>query len=212
MRKAFVALGIILVFAGVIVTSASTIATEKSERSTVATAPRNSWEVSGRLNEGDKLSVEFNPPNLDELLVPDPTLKLLVEVTDSHGGKTVFEVEFKRGFGGNTLLNNVTVVSKEDGLTVSDPPIQEVGGTVPYTDDYLANITTRKTARYITPTEGEEYWAPSNLRLVKEVVHKEYPYLFGLPIGILLVVVGGSLSFWGVRSSKRKLRSRKKKR
>jgi len=210
MRKALVALGIIMVFAGVIVTSASAIPTEKSERSTVATAPRNEWEISGRFNGGDKLSVEFNPPNLDELLVPEPTLKLLVEVADSDGGKTVFEVEFKRGFGGNTILNNVTVVSKEDGLTVSDPPT-EVGGIVPYTDDYLANITTRKTARYITPRE-EEYWAPSNLRLVKEVVHKEYPYLLPiLPIGILLMVVGGSISFLGVRSSKRKLRSRKKK-
>jgi len=210
MRKAFVALGIILLFAGVIVTSASAIPTEKSERSTVATAPRNEWEISGRLDEGNKLSVEFNPPNLDELLVPEPALKLRVEVTNSHGGKTVFEMEFKRGFGGNTVLNNVTVVSKEDGLAVSNPPT-EVGGIVPYTDDYLANITTRKTARYITPRE-EEFWAPSNLRLVKEVVHKEYPYLFVLPIGIMLMVVGGSSSFWGVRSSKRKLQSRKKKR
>jgi len=210
MRKAFVAWGIILLFAGVIVTSASAVPTEKSERSTVATALRNEWEISGRLNEGDKLSVEFNPPDLDELLVPEPTLKLLVEVTDSHEGKTVFEMEFKRGFGGNTILNNITVVSKEDGLTVSNPPT-EVGGIVPYTGDYLANITTRKSARYSMPRE-EEFWAPSNLRLVKEVVHKEYPYLFVLPIGIMLMVVGGSLSFWGVRSSKRKLRSRKKER
>jgi len=210
MRKAFVALGIILLFAGVIVTSASAIPTEKSERSTVATAPRNEWEISGRLNEGNKLSVEFNPPDLDELLVPEPTLKLLVEVTDPHGGKTVFEMEFKTGFGGNTVLNNITLVSKEDGLTVSNPPT-EVGGIVPCTGDYLANITTRKTARYITPRE-EEFWAPSNLRLVKEVVHKEYPYLFVLPIGVMLMVVGGSLLFWGVRSSKRKLRLRKKKR
>jgi hypothetical protein len=211
MRKAFVVLGIILLFAGVIVTSASAIPTEKSERSTVATAPLNEWEISGRLDEGNKLSVEFNPPDLDELLVPEPTLKLLVEVTAvSHGGKTVFEMEFKGGFGGNTVLNNVTVVSKEDGLAVSNPPT-EVGGIVPYTDDYLANITTRKTARYITPSE-EEFWAPSGLKIVKEVVHKEYPYLFVLPIGIMLMVVGGSLSFWGVRSLERKLRSRRKKR
>lgn len=201
MRKAFVALGIILVFTGVIVASVSTMPTEKSERSTVATAPQNSWEVSGRVDEGDKLSVEFNPPDLDELLFPEPTLKLLVEVTDCHGGKTVFEMEFKRGFGGKTVLYNLTVVSKEDGLTVSDSPI-EVGGIVSRTDDYLANITTRR------------FWGPpSNLRLVTEVVHKEYPYFFVLlPIGILLLVVGGFLSFWGARSSKRKLRSRKGKR
>lgn len=211
MRKAFVAFGIILVFAGVIVTFASIMPTEKSERSTVATAPRNKWEVSGRFNENEQLSVEFMPPNLDELLISDSTLKLLVEVRASaRGGKTVFEMEFRGGFGGKTILYNLTLVSKEDGLTVSNPPT-EVGGIVPYTDDYLANITTRERVRYITP-RAEEFWAPSNLRLVKEVVHKEYPYLFVWPIGILLLVVGGSLSFWGVRSSKRKLRSRKKKR
>jgi len=210
LRKAFVALGIIIVFAGVIAVSASTMRTEKSERFTVATAPLNSWEVSGRFDEGDILSVEFNPPDLNELLVPEPTLKLLVEVTDSQGGKTVFELEFKQGSSGNTVLYNVTVVSKEDGLTVSDPPT-EVGGVVSYTDDYLANITTRKMARYIVRRE-EEYWSPRNLALVKEMVYKEYPYLLVLLIGVVLVVVGVSLLFLGLRRSKQKLWSLKKKR
>jgi len=207
MKKALVIFGIILVFAGVIVASTSVIHTEESERSTVATAPPNEWEVSGPFNKGDMLSVEFVPPNLNELVIADSNLKLSVEVADSHGGKTVFEMEFSQtGFGGSTILKNLTIVSNEDGLTASNPPT-EVGGIVPHTDDYSANIT-RVRVSYIAPGEG--FWVPSNLKLVKEVVCKEYPYLFALPIGIILMVVGGCLSFWGATSSKQMLRARRK--
>lgn len=197
MGKAFVAFGIILVFAGVIVASASTMPTETSEVSTVATAP-DKWEVSGLFDENEKLLVSFTKPELDELTIPDPYLKVRVEITGPQGGKTVFELEFRRGFGGETMLYNLTLVSNEDGLTISDP--WEVGGIVPYSGNYLANITTRR------------LWGPpTNLWLEAEVFHKEYPYLFVLPIGIPLAVVGGSLSFLSVRSSKRKPRSKIKK-
>jgi len=211
MRKDLVAFGIILMFAGVIVVSISTNPVERSERAIVAEAPvNNRWEVSAPFNKGEKLSVEFTPPNLDEVIVFDHTLKLVVEISSSQAGKTVFEIEFKK-IGDKTVLSNITLVSKDDGLKVSDPPI-EVGGIVPFTDNYLANITTRKNARYTSPGKGE-YWVPENLRLVKEVAYKEYPYLFVLPIGILLIAVGGSLSLWGSRrSSKYKPLSRTKKR
>lgn len=199
MSKTFVILGIILLFAGVIVASASTMPTEKSESSTVATA-LNTWEVSGQFFKDEKLLFSFTKPELDEIMFPEPTLKLRVEVTGPQGSKTVFELEFKRGFGGETMLYNSTVILNEDGLAVSDN-LQEVGGIVPYAGNYLANITTRR------------FWGPpANFMLEKEVFHKEYPYLFVLPIGIPLAVVGGSLSFLGVRSSKHKLRSKIKKR
>jgi len=207
MRKGFVVFGVILVLAGFIVALASAIPAEKTVRSVVATAPRNEWGVLGRFNEGDMLSVEFVPPDLDELVIMDSTLKLLVEITSSAGGKTGFEMEFRRGFGGNTILYNLTLVLNEDGLTVSDSPT-EVGGVVLYTGDYLANVTDPK-VRYIMPGE-DEFWAPGSLQLVKFVVDKEYPYLSVLPIGVVLAVVGGLLSLWGLRSSKRKLQSRKK--
>jgi len=201
MRKAFLALGIILLFAGVIVAAASTMATETPEQSIVTTAPSNSWEVSGEFIKNDKLVVDFTPPNMQELMIPEPTLIVHVEVTGPYGSKTVFQMEFAQGVGmqSATYLKNLTVVSNEDGLIVSDS-LDEVGGNVPYTGNYSANITTRR------------LWGPpSVLMLKKEFVHKEYPYLFVLPIGIPLAVVGGSLSFLSARSSRRKLRPKIKK-
>jgi hypothetical protein len=199
MNRSFVVLGIVLLFTGVIVASASTMATETPESSIVKTTT-NAWEISGLFGENEKLLVDFTPPNMEQLIIPEPTLKLHVEITGPYESKTVFELEFaQRGFEGATVLWNLTVVLNENGLTVSDS-MDEVGGIVPYAGNYSANITTRR------------WWGPpASLTLHAEVVHKEYPYLFGLAIGMPLAVVGGSLSFYSVRNSKRKLRSRIKR-
>lgn len=202
MNKAFVALGIILLFAGVIAASASTMATEKSEVSPVDTASK-AWEISGQYFKGEKLLFSFATPELDNP-IPEYPLKIRVEVTGPQGSKTVFELEYKPTSledPTRLYLYNITVTLNEDGLTVSDILTEKNGGIVPYDGNYLANITTRR------------LWGPpQNLMLEKEVFHNEYPYLFVLPIGVPLAVVGGSLSFLSVRSSKRKLRSRTKKR
>lgn len=198
MNKAYVILGIILLSAGVIVASASTMSTETSTVSTVNSA-LEAWEVSGQFDKNEKLLVSFTKPDLDKVTVIDTYLDLRVEVTGPQGSKTVFGLEFRRGFGGETMLYNLTVILNEDGLTTTDP--WEVGGIVPYTGSYVANITTRKLG----------WGPPDSLVLDREVFHKEYPYLFVLPIGIPIAVVGGSLSFLSVRSSKRKLRPKTKK-
>jgi hypothetical protein len=191
--------GIVLLFAGVIIASASTITNETSESSTVNTAT-NAWEISGVFDKNEKLLVDFTPPDMSQLMIPEPTLKLRVEITGPYESKTVFEMEFaQRGFEGRTVLWNLTIILNENGLTVGDS-VDEVGGIVPYAGNYSANITTRR------------WWGPpASLTLSAEVVHKEHPYLFGLAIGIPLAVVGGSLSFYSVRNPKRKLRSRNKK-
>jgi hypothetical protein len=201
MRKAFLVLGIILLFSGVIVASASTMATETQDYPVVATAPSGSWEVSGVFNKNEKLIVDFTPPDMQQLMIPEPSLIVLIEVTGPYGSKTIFQEEFAQGVGmqSGTYIKNLTVITNEDGLIISDP-LNEVSGNVPYTGNYSANITTRR------------LWGPPTLlTLKKEVIHREYPYLFVLLIGIPLAVVGGSLSFLSARSSRRKLRPKIKK-
>lgn len=197
MRKALVALGIVLVFAGVIVASVSVTATEKPPYTTTITTAQNQWEVGpGRFKKGEKLLVYFFPPP-DLERYPDPSAKISVEITGPRGGKTVFLVNFSRQFG-KSVPPEFYLISNEDGLTVSNPP-NELGGFVRYTGDYWANITTRR------------LWdVPRTLELSLEIVDKEHPYLFVLPMGIALIVVGGCLSIWGAKSSKRRVRSRVK--
>jgi len=205
MRKTFVAFGIILLFVGVIVASASTtlLAEEKSHFSTRASV-KDSWEVGpAPYKRNERLMVDFLPPNPEyDYLIPTYPLKIVVEITSSHGNKTVFEVIFKE-IGGKLAPPEVNVTLSEDGLTVSDYQY-EIGGIIRHTGNYTANITSRHLGT----------WRPKTLALKVEIVEKEYPYFFVLPIGIALIVVGGSLSVWGAKSStrSRKLSSKVRKR
>jgi len=205
MRKTFVASGIVLLFVGVIVASASTtlLAEEKSQLLTRVSA-KDSWEVGpAPYKQNEKLIVDFNPPDPEHDVIPEYPIKIVFEVTSPQGSKTVFDAKFKEGFGGRLAPPDISVVSSEDGLTVSDYPL-DVGGIVSHTGNYTANITTRHLGT----------WYPKTLALKAEIVEKEYPYFFVLPIGVALIVVGGFLSVWGAKSSTRarKLSSKVRKR
>lgn len=198
MRKAFVALGIILLFAGLIVASVSARVSE-NKQSFLVHESKDSWETSGHFEKDDKLIFTFSPTPLEGESFPDGggNATIYVEIVDPYGNKTVFKVVFSR-VGGYPAPPKFSVVSNEGGLIVSEP-LGEIGGIVCFKGYYLANITTRNWER------------PRTLQLHAEIVEKEYPYLSILPVGITLIVVGGSLSIWGAKSSKRRLRSRMKK-
>lgn len=194
MRKSFVAFGIVLLFVGAIVASASTtlLAEEKSHFSTRASV-KDSWEVGPALyKRNEKLIVDFLPPNPKYDIIPDYPVKIIFEITSSHGSKTIFEAKCKEGLEGGLAPPDISVVLSEDGLIVSGYQV-EVGGIVSHTGNYTANITSRHMGT----------WHPKTLALKVEIVEKEYPYFFVLPIGVALIVVGGSLSVWGAISSTR---------
>ena len=194
MKKLLVIIGIILVFVGIVVTSLSFSTVENSQPVLRYDGPVESWEIEGHYEMDKKLLVYFNPPNLD--LYPDQTANIRVEIINPKGNKTVFEVLFSRMFG-NPTPPEFSLVSNEGELIV-DNPLGEVGGIVPYTGNYLANITTRR------------FWGSPNLKLYGEIVEREYPNQFFLPIGLGLIVVGCTLTIWGAKSSERKLRPKKK--
>ncbi len=182
------AIGIILAFVGVIVTSVSVTFAQYSDPVFLTDAPVGSWEIEAHYEKNDKILVYFNPPNPD--MYPDPTPMIFVEVIDPFGKKAVFNVTFPE-----SRPPEVSLVSNEGGLIVSDPP-QELGGIVVYTGTYTANITTRR------------FWTPQGLELHR--ARASYPYRFVWPIGIAVIVAGCSLSVWGSRSVERKLKPRKR--
>ena len=195
------AFGFILAFAGIITASIS-VQVRENKQSFLVQEHKDSWGTTGYFEKDDKLIFTFNPTPLEEELNPFPdgqTATVNVEIVNPYGNKTVFKIVFSR-VGENLAPPEFSVVSNEGSLIVSEP-LEEVGGFVRYAGDYLANITSRY-----------NWGPPRTVQLYGEIVEKEYPYLFILPVGITLISVGGSLSVWGAKRSKRKLLSRIKKR
>ncbi len=187
-------IGLILLFAGVLTTSMSCSSVSNATPvGPLYDAPPEAWQISGHFKEGQKLLVYFKAPDLS--FYPDRTANILVEIVNPEGGKSVFEVVFSLMFG-DPAPPEFNLVSNDAGLIVSDP-LGEVGGIVPYSGSYLANITTRV------------LWGPPYLQLWGENVEKEYPYLSFLPVGLGLIVCGCASSVWGAKSSKKKARPRK---
>jgi len=196
-RKELLAFGAILVFVGVLVSSASTSSIEKLDYPIVAEA-EGQWEVSADFNESEKLLVDFLPPKFGEYIFPNGDKAVVdVEIFDPDNNKTEFRITFyPRRYPDFELLSN------DGGLTVNEP-IEGVGGVTRLNGLYTARIDEFASIYY-------DGGPPGHLSLHKEVVEREYPYRSVLPIGVALIVAGASLSVWA-KSSKRTQRLRKKR-
>ena len=197
MRKASLALGIVLVLVGIITCSASNSPMEKLDYPEVKGA-KEGWEVSGHFNAGEKLLVLFPPPAWGEYIIPNGDKATVdVEIFDPDNNKTEFRITFyPRRYPDFELLSN------DGGLTVNEP-IEGVGGVTRLNGLYTARIDEFASIYY-------DGGPPGHLSLHKEVVEREYPYRSVLPIGVALIVAGASLSVWA-KSSKRTQRLRKKR-
>jgi len=187
-RALLLACSVILVLGGLAVFAISNSVIEKPHNDEVASVG-NQYEVSGVFDRYDKLLVYFPRPNPE--VYPDSSIKIYVEITDPGKNKTVFEIQFGRMFG-QPAPPNITLVSNEGSLIVSEPPLTEVGGIVDYPGAYVVHLS--------------EYWGgpPTTLTLYKEIVDKEYPYRNIFPVGLVLVIVGASLFILGAKRPKRK--------
>ncbi len=197
MGKASLAFGIIILFVGVLICSASN--SSKENPGEIPVGIQNGWETSGYFDERNELLVWFTAPKKD--MVPDGWQVVVVDIFDPNGGKTRFVVSFKNG-----VFDHINVSSYDGGLIVSEPPTG-VGGLTQCSGNYTACIDPEA-----NPLASLYYpQGPPKLELLKLVVEKEYPYRSFLPVGIVLIVVGISLSIWSRRSLKRKRRRREKK-
>jgi hypothetical protein len=196
-RKVLIAVGIVVIFFGVIVASASNTPRDKPATYPLVAGGVTAWEVhGGPYEDGQKLLVYFGAP--PETL---PEIAFCVEIWPDgrYENKTVFAVEYPLIVGHHSVQFNLS--SNAGGLAVSSP-IQEIGGVVNYPGDYWANITTQWPG-----------WDPPPMpELRLEVIEQEYPYRYILPIGAGLIAIGASSSILGATSVDRKSRLREKDR
>lgn len=197
MRRAPLALGVVLLFVGAVVFSESNRAVKLPPLvDTVAERlelPIGEWEVSANFNESERLLVDFPPPSQDEI-IPNGDMIFEVYIFDPEGGNTSFRVAFStRGDVDVNLTGN------DGGLVISEP-VTEAIGTTRYRGSYTAKVYTDEyLAAYYYPPSGNLTW----LRLNRVVERVNYPSIGYLPVGVGLIIGGAVLSGWGARSSKR---------
>ncbi|TET62505.1 hypothetical protein E3J49_08115 [Candidatus Bathyarchaeota archaeon] len=217
MRNLHLSLGIIILFFGVIVFSVSNQFTETDfievEGSRVENAPYGEWETSAQFAGGERLFVAFAMPNME--FVPNGeqvSATIWVSIIDPEGGNTTLRVDFKNP---SAPRLNVTLESKADGLTVGElrggfygaPP--DIGGVAKYAGNYTAIVYTFG----IAMAEAYYYRPDGKLpRLAFWVFVRTYPYGVFLPVGVVLIVGGASLSVWAAKTSKRPSRRSSKRR
>lgn len=201
MRKVLLVFGVILVLAGVLVSSWSNLSVEKFETSLV-NSEDDKYEVSGNFSEGEKMFVHWAPPNWEEIGSAIPNGEwvvyyITVLAPPPEDGETNFTVKlFNRG--------GVEVTVSSNGGGLSDFSSTVVGGVAQCSGTYTV---------YMDEFAGVYYKnsPPSYIELLTEVVKTECPHRGALPIGVALIVVGSAFSIWAAKSSKRTLRPRKKR-
>ena len=191
MRKYVVAFGIILMFAGVIVSSACNSFEERTEQSDVA---EGLWEASGYFDSGEKLVVYLSQPTIE--FFPDHTATINVSVVDPAGNKSVFLIEYDKNYG----FVNITLDSISNGLIVDEDSV-DLGGIANLSGNYAAVVAEQASFLY-----GE---TGPTVDLYKETVERDYPYRSMLPVGVVLIVFGASLSIWAAKSSKEPRKKRR---
>jgi hypothetical protein len=210
MKETVLGLGIIFLFAAVIVFPISIQSTKTPENHIEAqreflVAP--DWTISVQLNESEEMLVYFSRPNTGEQgPIPDgedSIAYMFVDITDPHGGNTTFNISF-------TERDFRRIVDHNDGgLIVKNPQSMElgdIGGKTQYAGEYKVRV--------YTYSGLEIYYYPNGttmrrLEISTVTIKTEYPYIAALPVSISLAVVGLVLVVWGARSPRRRTRTKK---
>jgi hypothetical protein len=190
-RKYLAAFGIILMLAGVIVSSACNSSKEHTEQSAVA---KGQWEASGYFDKNEKLIIYLSEPTRE--FFPDTIATINVSVVDPAGNKSVFLIEYKKNVG----FVNVTLDSNSSGLIVDENSL-ETGGITNLSGNYTALVAEQASLLY-----GE---TGPTVDLYKEIVERDYPYRGMLPVGVAIIVFGASLSILSAKSSEEPRKKRR---
>jgi len=194
MRKTPLALGIILVFTGVLVSSISTSPTEKSKELVVQPQEKQ-WNITGYFYVNEKLIVDLGVPTAE--FIPDGKVNFTVTIGDPTGETSVFLLTYYHEY---QIFTKYILESSSNALYVDEPPTF-VGGIVQSEGNYTAQVDTNE-ASWLYPD------APQ-LGLKKEILERSYPYRNFLPLGVVLIIGGTFLSIWATRFSKSTRRARR---
>lgn len=201
MKKWLFALGLILLFVGIIFTS-SAVQSEKTikEKEELIKSEIDSWQISSNLTQGDKVRLSvaqgedwdrYVEPAVED--VPFPHKFVYVNITDPNGEDSMFEVTYTK-YEAGFFLYNVRVVAS-NGFDAENSS-QKIVGYARDTGLYTATATGA-----IPPGGGP----PSSLTFfkVKEVILIKYPYSHLLYPGVAILLAGVALSILGALTSKR---------
>lgn len=196
-KKAPLSVSVLILLAGVIVFSWSNQLLETPENQPVnrrQELPYGSWRISTYCQEGEKLLVQFTRPQVGENpIVDDP--KMLVNITDPHGGNTTFQVIFIiKELTGEA---RISLLDEGEGMIVENPEF-EVGGVTVYDGNYTAYVYTE--AQALAGMYYDDGVLP-NLQLFKVIITREYPNRTFLPAGVGLLIAGLALLVWGAKSA-----------
>lgn len=194
MRKTLLALGIILAFIGVLVSSISSSPTEKPKELPVQPQEKQ-WNITGYFHENEKLIVDLGVPTAE--FIPNGKVNVTVTIVDPTRETSVFLVTYYHQY---KIFTNYILNSSSNALHVDEPPAF-VGGVVQREGNYTAQVDTNE-ASWLYPD------AP-HLGLKKEILESSYPYRNLLPLGVALMIGGASLSTWAARYSKSTRRARR---
>lgn len=165
-------------------------------------------EISANFTAGDIVKLEIYPnhewseePEVDD--VPYPHIFVYVNVTSPRGDQSYYEVAYVTYRFYQAVLKAPGGFSGEYGNETINAE-RAIVGKVMYDGQYLARII-----GVIIPT-GEAKADALNFYKGIENIETTYPYRNELPIAIIILVAGGGISIWGIKSSKRPIREKKR--
>jgi len=223
LRRGFVALGLILVIVGGIVSVWAFNFHVKVVLHNYPWSKTNEWETDEIwFNATDRLIFELAPGKYWGLLAervgefPFPVLFVDISIIDPNDGKTNLTLVFAQAETGGLQFWGGRVTSNDGGLTMEKesfwaannktiyynyfPVIGEnaIGGIVNFNGFYKVVVFRDKPA------------PPARVKLLRQKLAVEHPYRFIVPISGATVVCGVFLSSWGLRSFKKRFRPRVK--
>jgi hypothetical protein len=191
--------------------------------------PTGDWNVSALFTTGERLmfvikdgdgwgwyATDLNPGSLSTY----ESLYIDVSIIDPTGGKTNFTIVFEKVQSATALVPSLSFfagnLTSNDGGLIMEPEyvwvannqsvyynyaqegIGGVGGITKYTGIYTAVVD--KTWGGSTP--------PKYLKLYEQGVSTKLPYLFMVPIGVVIMVSGIALSVWTSRQPKHRMKQK----
>jgi hypothetical protein len=212
MRTWFLAIGLVTILAGIVMTSSSGSAKFSSdfpgENKNRAAYVENSWNVSANLVKGDFLFFRFLQGaewrqglfDIDEEFSGQAVLYVGVNVTDPRGNTTIYLCKLGKPqtAGEEVVLNflDKNITRDEGGIDPSwfyrrpTNSYYEVGGTVQF------NGTYRFVIGNVYPNRKDP---PSSIDIRKVTFTTEHPYTYLLPSGIAVIGVGATITVFSLR-------------
>jgi len=214
MMKWFLAVGLILITSGLILTGNYRYSSEAVTSISVANTSQT-WGLTANLTKDDKIVVLiyqggdwpvglFDPEEETQL----PLLYVGINITDPRGNLTLFLIRYIKSYERFPLsIMDINITVNEGGLDASSlykpntNSYWDVGGVVQFNGTYSFSVS------HVYPHRDEP---PSKIDVRKGIVVTEYPFTNYLPIGVIVTTAGVTLSWFSLRD-RTKLKSRKKR-